>query len=63
MFAVFLERYYLLQERHPRAFLKTTFALFFAVIDGTGGFNNGTKSWNLAIPLTQITHELKVHIN
>lgn len=26
--------------------------LFFAVMDGPGGFDNGTHSWNVAIPLT-----------
>ncbi len=25
--------------------------LFFAAMDGPGGFNNGTKTWNVAIPL------------
>ena len=25
--------------------------LFFAVMDGKGGFNNGTKTWNMVIPL------------
>ena len=28
--------------------------LFFAVMNGTGGFDKGKKSWNLAIPLTII---------
>jgi len=27
--------------------------IFFAVMDGKGGFKNGTKSWNLAIPLAK----------
>lgn len=27
--------------------------LFFATMDGEGGFANGTKSWNMVIPLKQ----------
>jgi hypothetical protein len=25
--------------------------LFFATLDGPGGFNNSTRSWNMVIPL------------
>ncbi|MCX6143060.1 MAG: hypothetical protein NTZ35_07560, partial [Ignavibacteriales bacterium] len=27
--------------------------LFFATMDGPGGFNNSTRSWNMVVPLTK----------
>lgn len=39
-----LERPFILSENGKPAFL------FFATMDGPGGFNNATKSWNMVIP-------------
>lgn len=40
-----LERVFILFENNLPAYL------FFATMDGPGGFNNATKSWNMVIPL------------
>lgn len=31
--------------------------LFFATIDGPGGFGNSTKSWNMVLPLRRVNYE------
>jgi hypothetical protein len=41
-----LERPFMIFENEKPAYL------FFATMDGPGGFNNATKSWNMVIPLT-----------
>ncbi|MFZ6010421.1 MAG: glycoside hydrolase family protein [Bacteroidota bacterium] len=33
--------------------------LFFATMDGPGGFNNATRSWNMVLPLKQENHKKK----